>query len=860
MLRFVKGSLRQLSCSWIWLRLWRESGSYKICFARFLQGIVKATQQKDYNAVKRLQYLLTHSFYAKALAVKRVVTNDGRKTPGVDGVLWNTPAKKMKAVLSLTDKGYRARPLRRVYIEKKDKKKKRPLGIPTMYDRAMQALYALALEPVAETTADGKSFGFRKGRCAQDACEYLFNALSRKHISPKWVLEGDIKGCFDHISHDWLLANIPMDKNILKQFLKAGFIYQRELFPTEEGTPQGGIISPILANMTLDGIEKKLVERFHTNALGKVDSRFKNAHKVNFVRYADDFVVTAATPELALEAKELIREFLAERGLELSDEKTVVTNIDDGFDFLGWNFRKYNEKLIIKPSKKAVKAIVSNISDTILRRGKAWQQDVLIMKLNEQIRGWTNYHQSVCASDAFAHLDYVLYELLWRWAKRRHPKKNKWWISMRYWHRVGNRNWVFSTENKELIRVDSTAIVRHTKIKATANPFLDEAYVFRYTTLRGEHRSVYAKELSELRKKEVKIRRAIEDGLDPDRAERITLNELFDEYISQKYDLKQSTMTNYKYMYNHYVRDGFGKLRISKIKYSDIKKFYYSLILEKGFKPNSMEIVHTLLHPTFTMAVRDGLLRLNPTEGVMAEIKKSHCWEKTKRHALTVAEQRAFTNYIANSEEYRGWFPLFTVMLGTGCRIGEVLGLRWQDVDFKNRTISINHNLVYRVQEDGTCTNHVNSPKTKAGIRIIPMIDEVFDAFLEEYQYQKVIGFCTDEIDGYSGFVFCTGDGKVYLPNAINRTIRSICADYNKEEESKAKEENRDPVFLPKFSCHILRHTFCTRFCENETNLKVIQEIMGHADISTTMDVYAEATQEKKKESMTSLQSALLVR
>ena len=200
------------------------------------------------------------------------------------------------------------------------------------------------------------------------------------------------------------------------------------------------------------------------------------------------------------------------------------------------------------------------------------------------------------------------------------------------------------------------------------------------------------------------------------------------------------------------------------------------------------------------------------------------------------------------------------VMLGTGCRIGEVLGLRWQDVDFKNRTISINHNLVYRVQEDGTCTNHVNSPKTKAGIRIIPMIDEVFDAFLEEYQYQKVIGFCTDEIDGYSGFVFCTGDGKVYLPNAINRTIRSICADYNKEEESKAKEENRDPVLLPKFSCHILRHTFCTRFCENETNLKVIQEIMGHADISTTMDVYAEATQEKKKESMTSLQSALLVR
>lgn len=452
-----------------------------------LQGrIVKAQKEGRPGKVKALQWTLTHSFYAKALAVKRVTSNKGKNTAGVDKVLWTTPNAKMGAVADLKRRGYNPQPLRRVHI-KKSNGKLRPLGIPTMKDRAMQALYLMALNPVAETTADRHSYGFRRERCTVDAIVQCHTILS-KEVSPQWILEGDIKGCFDHISHDWLLANIPMDKNILKQFLKAGFIYQRELFPTEEGTPQGGIISPILANMTLDGIEKKLVERFHTNALGKVDLRFKNAHKVNFVRYADDFVVTAATPELALEAKELIREFLAERGLELSDEKTVVTNIDDGFDFLGWNFRKYNEKLIIKPSKKAVKAIVSNISDTILRRGKAWQQDVLIMKLNEQIRGWTNYHQSVCASDAFAHLDYVLYELLWRWAKRRHPKKNKWWISMRYWHRVGNRNWVFSTENKELIRVDSTAIVRHTKIKATANPFLDEAYFQKRKFDKGMHR------------------------------------------------------------------------------------------------------------------------------------------------------------------------------------------------------------------------------------------------------------------------------------------------------------------------------------------------------------------------------------
>ena len=264
--------------------------------------IAKATQEKKWNTVKRLQYLLTRSYYAKLLAVRIVTTNKGKKTPGVDKVLWNTPAQKMNAVLSLTDKSYKASPLRRVYIEKEGKKAKRPLGIPTMYDRAMQALYALALDPVSEVTADKHSFGFRKGRCCQDACEYIFADLVRT-VSPEWVLEGDIKGCFDNISHDWLIANIPMDKSVLKQFLKAGFAFKDELFPTDAGTPQGGVISPILANMALDGMEKVLSDRFHTNRLGKVDLRFKNAHKVNLVRYADDFIITAATKEIAEEAK-----------------------------------------------------------------------------------------------------------------------------------------------------------------------------------------------------------------------------------------------------------------------------------------------------------------------------------------------------------------------------------------------------------------------------------------------------------------------------------------------------------------------------------------------------------------------------
>lgn len=443
--------------------------------SRLQARIAKATQEKKWNTVKRLQYLLSHSYYAKALAVRKVTTNKGKHTPGIDKELWNTPAVKMRNVLILTDKGYKAKPLRRVLVEKPGKKKKRPLGIPCMYDRAMQALYALALDPVSETTADEKSFGFRRGRSAQDACEYIFTALSRR-TSPEWVLEGDIKGCFDHISHDWLIDHIPMDKSVLKQFLKAGFVFQNELFPTDEGTPQGGVISTILANMALDGMQKVLSDRFHTNRLGKIDLRFKNAHKVNLVRYADDFIVTAATKEIAEEAKEIIRGFLCTRGLELSEEKTLITHVDDGFDMLGWTFRRFKEKLIVKPSKKSVKALNASLHNTVLERGKAWRQEDLIRVLNRQLRGWANYHQSVCAKDAFSRTDHILYEMLWCWAKRRHPKKNRKWITANYWYSKGLRNWVFSTKNAELIRLGEVPIIHHTKVRMSANPYLDSEY------------------------------------------------------------------------------------------------------------------------------------------------------------------------------------------------------------------------------------------------------------------------------------------------------------------------------------------------------------------------------------------------
>ena len=454
---------------------------------RLQTRITKAVKQGKRYLVKRLQYLLTHSFYAKLLAVKRVTQNKGKRTAGIDGAKWTTPNSKMNAALKLSDKKYKAEPLRRVYIPKPGTDKKRPLSIPTMHDRAMQALYALVLSPIAETMADPRSFGFRKFRSAQDACAQAFVCLS-KRSSAQWVLEGDIKGCFDNINHEWLLNNIPMDKSILTQFLKSGFVYNRNLNPTKAGTPQGGIISPILANMTLDGMEMAIASRYHVGKNGVIDKTRFNPEKVHFVRYADDFIVTATSKETAKEIVELIRRFLDERGLELSEEKTRITYIDDGFDFLGWNFRKYKGKLLIKPSKKSIERVTRKIGD-VIKNGKAWKQENLINSLNPIILGWSNYHRSVVSSGVFNKLDEIVWNMLWRWAKRRHPNKSRTWVANKYWHTEGTRNWVFSTGKYRLRRFSDTKIVRHISLKLDKNPYLDYEY-FNLRKLKGRIRKL----------------------------------------------------------------------------------------------------------------------------------------------------------------------------------------------------------------------------------------------------------------------------------------------------------------------------------------------------------------------------------
>jgi RNA-directed DNA polymerase len=266
-----------------------------------------------------------------------------------------------------------------------------------------------------------------------------------------------------------------LDKSVLKQFLKAGYIFERHLFPTEAGTPQGGIISPILANITLDGIEKLLADKYRNNKNGRRYNYHASKHKINFVRFADDFIVTAKTEEIAKEVKELIKDFLKDRGLELSDEKTLITHIDIGFDFLGWNFRKYNGKLIVKPSNKSIEKVTEKISD-IIKRGKAWKQEDLINVLNPVITGWGNYHQPVVSSKIFQKLDSRIWNMLWHWAKRRHPEKSNKWTADRYWHSEGNRNWVFSEGDKKLKLLSDIKIVRHMRLKLDMNPYLDKEY------------------------------------------------------------------------------------------------------------------------------------------------------------------------------------------------------------------------------------------------------------------------------------------------------------------------------------------------------------------------------------------------
>ena len=442
---------------------------------RLQARIVKAIQEGRWGKVQALVYLLTHSFSGRALAILRVTTNAGASTPGVDGDAWDTPELKAAAFSRLRRHGYQPQPLRRVYIPKSsDPSKRRPLGIPTLTDRAMQALYLLGLDPIEETIADTNSYGFRSQRGCADALDQCHKILRNNH-SALWILEGDIKACFDRISHDWLLTHTPMDRVILRQWLQAGFMEKDVFVATTEGTPQGGICSPTLANRALDGLEGLLHERFGATR------RQRERHKVHLVRYADDFIITGTSKGLLHdEVQPLVAHFLKERGLELSHEKTSITPIDDGFDFLGQNVRRYGTKVLLKPSRKNVKAFLAKIGDVIQHKGGYLTAGQLIERLNPKIRGWALYHRHASSARTFARVDDVIFKKLWRWARRRHRHKTAAWVRAKYFARPGDGGWRFRglVTDKEggkhtvfLVRARTTRTRRHVQVKGRANPY-----------------------------------------------------------------------------------------------------------------------------------------------------------------------------------------------------------------------------------------------------------------------------------------------------------------------------------------------------------------------------------------------------
>lgn len=425
---------------------WKNAESI---IAKLQHRIAKATLEGNHRKIRNLQRLLVKSLSARLKAVRQCSQeNKGKSTPGIDGELWTTPKLKLEAA-SLLHKRSKTKPLLRISIPKKDGSL-RPLGIPVMLDRARQALWNMALTPVVESTSDPVSYGFRPYRSCWDAHAQIKVVLSRKD-SAQWILDAEIRKCFDSISHDWLLNNTPMESKVLKSWVKSGFMEGSKFFTTEAGTSQGGIISPTLANHALNGMHSLLKKEFSRKQVDSSSSRTSYSSSINLIRYADDFIVTGRSQRQLERVKKLVSEFLLPRGLELHPEKTQIVHITKGFNFLGWTFIKsrngYLQRLISKESQQTHKA---KLRDLVKNSGNK-PPSALISDLNPLIRGWCNYHR--CCSgiwSVWSKTNQYLYRLLWKWVRKRHPRRPRTWLYDKYWKFVDKRRTFVSPHEKDL--------------------------------------------------------------------------------------------------------------------------------------------------------------------------------------------------------------------------------------------------------------------------------------------------------------------------------------------------------------------------------------------------------------------------
>ena len=396
---------------------------------------------------------------------------------------------------------------------------------------------------------------------------------------------------------------------------------------------------------------------------------------------------------------------------------------------------------------------------------------------------------------------------------------------------------------------------RHRLLRTGESERADGYYTYRWTSRSGKRNSVTAGTLEELREKEDEIQRDVSDGIRAD-AKNVTLNSLYDLWKELKVNLKHNTFSNYCYMYDQFVADNIGMLPVTKLKRSDIKAFYNMLADTRGLKIATIDNIHTVIHQILQLAVEDNYIRRNISDNLLKELKSSHHYEDSHRRALTLPEQELFMEFLSKeNSQYYHWLPIFTVMLGTGMRVGEITGLRWNDIDLKSGIIDVNHTLVYyKHRDENGCYFDIHSPKTKAGVRQIPMTEEVKNAFLLEKKMQDLAGIQSQvTVDGYHNFIFVNRFGNVQHQGTLNRALRRIIRDCNDEQLLKKK----NPVLLPNFSCHSLRHTFTTRLVEAGVNIKVIQNLCGHSRSDVTLDIYTTVTKELKQSEFDDFQKKL---